>query len=287
MDANSISRRTFLALAGTLPLAMRTRAAAKVPVGIELYSVRDFLVKDLPGTVRAVAKIGYEVVEFYSPYYDWTPSKASEVRRLLDELGIRCLSTHNSSNALAPDGLQKAIELNQIIGSKSIVMASAGEITTADGWKAVADRLNAAAEKLKPLGMTTGFHNHAAEWKPIDGKRPMDILASSTTKDVVLQLDVGTALEAGTDPVAWINANPGRIKSMHCKDWSPTGGYEVVFGEGAAPWSKIFEAAESTGGIEHYLIEQEAGPDGHGRSHSSRKIAMGRGRNTRSRTNTD
>jgi sugar phosphate isomerase/epimerase len=259
MDATSISRRTFLALAGTLPLTMRPRAAGKVPVGIELYSVRDFLAKDLAGTVRAVAKIGYEVVEFYSPYYDWTPSKASEVRKLLDELGIRCLSTHNSSSALAPDGLQKAIELNQIIGSTSIVMASAGEVTTVDGWKAVADRLNAAAEKLKPLGMTTGFHNHASEWKPIDGKRPMDILASSTTKDVVLQLDVGTALEAGADPVAWINANPGRIKSMHCKDWSPTAGYSVVFGEGTAPWQKIFDAAEATGGIEHYLIEQEAG----------------------------
>ena len=261
MDATTLSRRTFLALAGTLPLAMRPRAAGKVPVGIELYSVRDFLAKDLEGTVRAVAKIGYEVVEFYSPYYDWTPGKASEVRKLLDDLGIRCLSTHNGSNALAPEGLQKAIELNQVIGSKSIVMASAGEVPTADGWKAVADRLNAAAEKLKPLGMTTGFHNHAAEWKAVDGKRPMDILASSTTKDVVLQLDVGTALEAGTDPVAWINSNPGRIKSMHCKDWSPNGGYAVVFGEGAAPWPKIFEAAESVGGIEHYLIEQEAGPE--------------------------
>jgi sugar phosphate isomerase/epimerase len=260
MTPTPLSRRTFLALAGTLPLAMRTRAAGKVPVGIELYSVRDFLAKDLPGTVRAVAKIGYEVVEFYSPYYDWAPSKASEIRRLLDDLGIRCLSTHNSSSALAPEGLQKAIELNQIIGSKSIVMASAGEIKTADGWKAIADRLNAAADKLKPLGMTTGFHNHAAEWKPVEDKRPMDILASSTSKDVVLQLDVGTALEAGTDPVAWINANPGRIKSMHCKDWSPTDGYAVVFGEGVAPWTKIFEAAEATGGIEHYLVEQEAGP---------------------------
>jgi sugar phosphate isomerase/epimerase len=260
MDAPTISRRTFLTLAGTLPLAVRTRAAGKVPVGIELYSVRDFLAKDLAGTVRAVAKIGYEVVEFYSPYYDWTPSKASEVRKLLDELGIRCLSTHNSSSALAADGLQKAIELNQIIGSKSIVMASAGEVTTIGGWKAVADRLNAAAEKLKPLGMTAGFHNHAVEWKPVDGTRPMDILASSTTRDVVLQLDVGTALEAGTDPVAWIAANPGRIKSMHCKDWSPSSGYAVVFGEGVAPWQKIFDAAETTGGIEQYLIEQEAGP---------------------------
>ena len=261
MTRGSMSRRLFLALFGAAPLTFARPTRQEIPVGLELYSVRDELGKDLVGTVRAVAKMGYAVVEFYSPYYDWTPGKASQVRKLLDDLGIRCLSTHNGSNALAPEGLQKAIELNQIIGSKSIVMASAGEVPTAEGWKAVADRLNAAAEKLKPLGMTTGFHNHAAEWKPVDGKRPMDILASSTTKDVVLQLDVGTALEAGTDPVAWINSNPGRIRSMHCKDWSPNGGYAVVFGEGAAPWPKIFEAAESVGGIEHYLIEQEAGPE--------------------------
>ncbi len=261
MHSPAVSRRTFLTLAGALPLVARARAASNIPVGIELYSVRDALAKDLPGTVRAVAKMGYEVVEFYSPYYEWTPSKASEVRKLLDELGIRCLSTHNSSTVFAPDGLQKAIELNQMIGSRSIVMASAGEVSGVDGWKAVADRLNAAAEKLAPLSMTAGFHNHAAEWRPVDGKRPMDILASSTSKNVVLQLDVGTAVEAGTDPVAWINANPGRIKSMHCKDWAADGrGYTVVFGEGDAPWQKLFEAAEATGGIEHYLIEQEAGP---------------------------
>ena len=244
-----------------MPLAARAAlAASKASVGLELYSVRGFLMKDLMGTVRGVAAMGYPEVEFYSPYLQWTPQYAADVRKLLDELNVKCPSTHNGANAIVGDELSKAIELNKAIGSKAIIVASPGPLKTADDFRGLADRLNAAAERLRPLGMVTGFHNHAMEWKPLDGERPMDILASSTTKDVVLQLDVGTALEAGTDPVAWINANPGRIKSMHCKDWSPTGGYAVVFGEGAAPWPKIFEAAESVGGIEHYLIEQEAGP---------------------------
>ena len=256
----TLSRRTFLTMAGTLPLWARAARAASVPVGIELYTVRDALAKDLMGTVRAVAKLGYQIVEFYSPYYSWTPSQASDVRKLLDDLGIQCRSTHNDNKVFTPEGIQKAIELNQIIGSKYVVMASPGQVSTADSWKQVADRLNTGAEKLKPLGMFAGYHNHGAEWQAVEGKRPMDILATNTDKSVALQFDVGTCVASGADPFAWITSNPGRIKSMHCKDWSPNGGYAVVFGEGAAPWPKIFEAAESVGGIEHYLIEQEAGP---------------------------
>jgi len=256
-----VSRRTFLGLAAALPYAIRASAAQrKVPVGIELYSVRDLLAKDLPGTVTAVAKLGYEVVEFYSPYFEWTPQHAKDVRKLMDDLGIRCLSTHNSPASIAPEGIQKAIELNQILGSRDIIVASAGKVTDINGWKAFGARLNEAAEKLKPAGMFTGFHNHQTEWRPIEGQRPMDVLAASTTKDVILQFDVGTCVEVGADPVAWIKANPGRIKSLHCKDWAPGKGYGVLFGEGVAPWPAIFAAAESVGGVQHYLIEQEEGP---------------------------
>jgi sugar phosphate isomerase/epimerase len=111
--------------------------------------------------------------------------------------------------------------------------------------------------------MSTGFHNHQTEWKEVEGKRPMDVLAAGTPKDFVLQFDVGTCLEAGVDPIGWIKANPGRIRSMHCKDWSKDKGYAVAFGEGDAPWKQIFAAAEAGVGIEYYLIEQEiAGPEG-------------------------
>lgn len=257
-----ISRRTFLSLAGALPFAASALHAfqpqGNVPVGLELYSVRNSLMKDLPGTVTEVAKLGYQVVEFYSPYFQWTTAQAKDVRKLLDDLGIKCRSTHNGRPSFTEEGLKKAIELNQIIGSTSIVLAGPGQVSGVDGWKALTDTLAKASEQLRPLQMTAGFHNHQLEWKPVDGQRPMDIIAKGTPKDFVLQLDVGTAVEVGVDPVEWIKANPGRIRSMHCKDWAAGGrGYGVAFGEGDAPWKRIFEAAESAGGIEFYLIEQE------------------------------
>lgn len=230
-----------------------------IPVGLELYSVRNELKQDLMGTVRGVAKMGYEGVEFFSPYFEWTPAYAKDVRKLLDDLNIRCFSTHNDARSFAPEKLSHAIELNQIIGSKFIVMASPGRVNGLDGWKGVADRLNEAAAKMKPQGLRAGYHNHLAEFKPVDGKLPMEVIAAHTSKDVMLQFDTGPCLEAGVDPVAWIEKNPGRIGSMHVKDWAPgpDKGYNVLLGEGVGPWKKIFQAAEKTGGIEYYLIEQE------------------------------
>jgi sugar phosphate isomerase/epimerase len=266
MKSHDLSRRTFLALAGAMPFAASLLAQMKkVPVGIELYSVRGELKKDLKATVTAVAKMGYEVVEFYSPYLDWTPDAAKDIRKLLDDLGIKCLSTHNGAQTVRAEALPKAIELNQIIGSKSIIVASAGKIVDVDGWKAFAATLTAAADQLRPLGMTTGFHNHQVEWRPVGDTRPMDILAAGTPKDFVLQLDAGTCVEAGADPVAWIKAHPGRIKSIHLKDWGKGEGrgYAVAFGEGDVQWKPLLAAAEATGGVEFYLIEQEhAGPGG-------------------------
>lgn len=240
------------------------QAGKKIPVGIELYSVRGELKKDQNAAVTAVAKMGYQVVEFYSPYFDWTPDQAKQVRTLLDGLGIKCLSTHNSPSAISPENIAKAIDLNQTIGSRNIIVASAGKTAGADGWKTFAGTLATAQEKLSGAGMSTGFHNHQVEWKPLEGgQRPMDILAANTPKDVVLQLDCGTCVEAGADPVAWIKANPGRIKSLHLKDWGAGKGYGVAFGEGDVPWKALLDAAESVGGAEYYLIEQEvAGADG-------------------------
>jgi sugar phosphate isomerase/epimerase len=257
-----LSRRAFLAATLASPFVAAVSAAEKPALGLELFSVREELAKDLFGTVRTVAKIGYEAVEFFSPYYQWEPAYAKQVRQLLDEVGLRAPSTHNGANVFTPDGLKKAIELNQIIGSNLIVMASAGRgVATLDDWKRVAERLTAASETLRPLGMRAGFHNHQLEFTAIDGTRPMDVLARHTPQDVVLQLDVGTCVHAGQDPVAWIKANPGRITSIHCKDWAPgegeNKGYHVLTGEGAAPWKAIRAAAESVGGVETYLIEQE------------------------------
>jgi len=259
MASTSITRRSFLAVAAMLPWALAARASSSIPVGLELYSVRDELKRDPEGTVRAVAQMGYQGVEFYAPYFDWTEQQTKQIRKLLDDLGIRCFSTHNSEEYLHPENIQKTRDRNLILGARYVVQASSKPQTGLDGWKTVAAGLNTAAEQLEPAGLKAGYHNHQPEFTPIEGKRPIEILAQETKPSLMLQLDIGTCLEAGSDPVAWIRANPGRIRSMHCKDWSPdpAKGYSVLFGEGTADFKNIFAAGENGGGVEYYLIEQE------------------------------
>ncbi len=274
--SSSLSRRTFLALSGAIPAALgahvkniqaapeppRPQSAAtnKRPIGLELYSVRGELGRDLPNTLKTVAGYGYQVVEFYSPYFKWTPAYAKEVRTQMDGLGLRCYSTHNGFESFTPgDNLSHAIELNHILGSRYIVLASApGRTSGVDGWKRLSEKLTAAVESLKPHGLSAGYHNHQAEWAKLEnGQRILEVIAANTPKEFVLQLDVGTCEEAGVDPVAWVKANPGRIKVMHLKDWAPDKGYRVLFGEGVTHWKELLAAAESVGGLEFGLIEQE------------------------------
>jgi sugar phosphate isomerase/epimerase len=242
-----------------MPWVLSARAAKSIPTGLELYSVREGLKKDPEGTVRAVAQMGYQGVEFYAPYSEWSESQTKQMRKLLDDLGIRCFSTHNDSPFLSPEKISRTRDMNLILGSKYVVMAWSDPKPGLDGWKAIADELNAAADHLEPSGLRAGYHNHELEFTPVESQRPIEIIAKNTKPSIMLQLDVGTCLKAGADPVGWIRTNPGRIRSLHLKDWSPdpAKGYTVLFGEGAAPWKKIFEAAESAGGVEYYLIEQE------------------------------
>jgi sugar phosphate isomerase/epimerase len=258
--AMSLTRRSFLALSAALPFALKAGAlSSSIPIGLELYSVRDALAKDPNGTVRAVAQLGYRCVEFYAPYFAWSESQAKDMRKLLDELGVRCYSTHNDEDYFGAEKIKHARDLNKILGSRYMVMAYTEPKGGIDGWKAIADKLNSAADQLASSGLKPGYHNHDVEWRPVEGVRPMDILAKNTQPSIMLQLDVGTCIEAGSDPVAWIGANPGRIRSLHLKDWShdPAKGYKVLFGEGDAKWKDIFAAAESVGGVEYYLLEQE------------------------------
>ncbi len=259
MTPHILSRRSFLAISAAMPWALSARAAKSIPAGLELYSVRDELKKDPEGTVRAVAQMGYQGVEFYAPYFEWPESQTKQMRKLLDDLGIRCFSTHNDSSYLSTEKIGRARDMNLILGSNYVVMASSDPKPGLDGWKAIADALNVAADRLESSGLKAGYHNHQREFIPVENQRPIEILAKNTKPSIVLQLDVGTCLEAGSDPVAWIRANPGRIRSLHLKDWSPepAKGYAVLFDEGAAQWKNIFEAAESAGGVEYYLIEQE------------------------------
>ena len=256
----TLTRRSFLAASAMLPWALKAGGFShSIPIGLELYSVREALKEDPQGTVRAVAKLGYQCVEFFAPYFEWSETQTKDMRKLLDDLGVRCYSTHNDEKYFNAENINRARDLNLILGCKYMVMASSNPKAGVDGWKAIADELNAAAETLAPSGLKPGYHNHQPEFKTVDGVRPIEILAKHTKPSIMLQLDVGTCLDAGGDPVAWIRANPERIRSLHLKDWSsdPAKGYKVLFGEGSADWKGIFTAAESVGGVEYYLLEQE------------------------------
>src|ERR1051325_9679531 len=155
------SRRTFFAKSGLIsatvaaggilstkgvePGPNQSSNPRKVRVGLELYSVRGEMDHDLPKTLTEVAKMGYEVVEFYAPYFKWTPPYAKEVRAQMDDLGIRCYSTHNGFESFTPgDNFSHAIELNQILGARYIVLASAPGRNGVDGWKNLCEKLTSA-----------------------------------------------------------------------------------------------------------------------------------------------
>src|SRR5260370_15016577 len=164
MPPCTLSRRSFLTLSAMLPWALSVRASTSIPLGLELYSVRDELKKDPEGTVRAVAQMGYQGVEFYAPYFEWSENQTKQMRKLLDDLGIRCFSTHNDSSFLGPEKIGRARDMNLILGSKYVVMASAKPKPGPDGWKAVADSLNVAADQLDASGLRAGYHNHHLEF---------------------------------------------------------------------------------------------------------------------------
>src|SRR5712691_4763032 len=133
MTPHTLSRRSFFAFSATLAWALSVRAAKSIPASLELYSVREELKKNPEGAVRAVAQMGYQGVEFYAPYFEWSESQAKQMRKLLDDLGIRCLSTHNNSSYLSPEKIGRARDLNLILGSTYVVMASAEQNLRADG----------------------------------------------------------------------------------------------------------------------------------------------------------
>jgi sugar phosphate isomerase/epimerase len=264
MTGDALSRRTFLALAGAVPLASALGHAAepparkKIPVGLEMYTLKDEEQKDRFAALRAVAKMGYEGVEFWGPYFEWTPAYAKEIKTLLDDLGIVCFSTHTRPAYWTDEHFPHVIELNKILASRYVVMDHAPESPTLEGWKRNAAMLTKGYETLKPLGIGAALHNWTTEWRMCEGQRPIDFLAANTPPGFAFQIDLGTALGERGDPVAFVKANPGRIKSYHLKDYSADRSKRgLLIGEGDAPWKEIFDAAETVGGVEYYLVEQE------------------------------
>ncbi len=259
-----LTRRQFVktgsAVAAITSLGMLNRCAPKqapaktIPVGVQLYSVRSEMAKDVPGTLEAMSKVGFKGVEF-AGFFDY---EAKDLRQLLDDNGLVCCGSHTPINTLADDLFDATIEYNKILGNKYIIVPWIAEQDrkTIDDWKKIAEKFNAWAEKLKAEGMFIGYHNHDFEFTAIDGQLPWDVFAQNTSSDVILQLDTANCGHGGADPLATLKRYPGRTKTIHLKEFSSTN-ENAILGEGDVPWKEVLAFCETQGGTEWYIIEEE------------------------------
>jgi len=262
-NSSHLTRRDFLktTAAGTVALmagaALPLRAARKdIPIGVQLWSVRQTAAADVPGTLAGIKKIGYDGVEFAGAASGYFNKEAKELRQLLDDNGLQALGTHLQLNYFTDDKIEATIEYTQVLGIKFIGIASM-RASTIDDWTKAVDTFNAVAEKLKPHGMEIGFHNHTEEFEPIDGVVPLELFFSKTSKDVFMQLDIGHCIKVA-DPLYYLNKFPGRARSVHVKDWNPETKSNIP-GEGDVKWPEVLEACEIVAGTEVYIIEEESG----------------------------
>jgi sugar phosphate isomerase/epimerase len=252
------SAATILTAGAAAELAAKLAAAdsgRKIPVGLQLYSIRHDCEKDLPGSVKAVAKMGYKGVEF-AGYYG---RDAKTLRTMLDDLGLKCCGTHTGIDTLLGDNLSRTIEFNKILGNPYLIVPGLpGKYTKSrQAWRDTADLFNEMAEKVKPHGMRVGYHNHTIEFKELEGELPWDTFFSRTRKEVIMQFDTGNAMHGGGDATIYLKRYPGRAATVHLKPFSKAKP-NALMGDDELPWPEIFELCETTGGTEWYIIEYES-----------------------------
>jgi sugar phosphate isomerase/epimerase len=234
----------------------------RIPIGLQLYSVRRDCGKDIDASLKQVADMGFEGVEF-AGYYKYK-SDAKGLKKKLDELGLKAAGTHIGANSFAGDKLKATIEFHQTIGCQFLIVPGDGRFTHPEKSKEFADLMNKAAAELKPLGLFCGYHNHTKEFKKHEDKTYWDLFAERTSKDVILQQDVGWTKTAGLDPAALVRRYPGRTRTTHFKASTSKGAKDLkhFIGQDAVDWKPVITACYEVGGTEWFTVEQEAYPDG-------------------------
>lgn len=259
------TRRDFLktssaAVAAACIAGKLNAAPLKMPIGLQLYTVRDLLPKDFDGTLAKVRSAGYTVVEA-AGYYKKT---APEFKAAMDKAGLRCVSTHHPMRELSPK-LDELIEYGKALGLAYIVCPSPtrkdpamkGALNLAD-WRWVAGELNRIGEKIKAAGMVFGYHNHGPEFGKENGVVFYDeLLRLTDPKLVVFEMDCGWVMSAGRNPIDYLSKTPERFPLLHIKDVEreADGKYRShVLGTGKADYAPIIRMAT---GLKQYFVEQE------------------------------
>jgi sugar phosphate isomerase/epimerase len=261
------SRRSFLKASAALAAAACAGADRlmgehlHMPIGLQLYSVRNLLPKDFEGTLNQLAAAGYKEVEA-AGYFDKT---AADFGNALNKAGLKCVSTHHQLTQLKTQ-FNQLIEYGQALGLDYIICSWAGVHRdptrkgdlNLDDWRYVADQFNTIGEKVKAAGMTFGYHNHIVEFGTENGVVFFDELLKRTDpKMVVFEMDCGWVVGGGHNPVEYLSKFPERFPLLHVKDMvkQPDGKLrDVVMGKGTFDYKSIFRAAT---GLKHYFIEQE------------------------------
>ncbi|MEP6812043.1 MAG: sugar phosphate isomerase/epimerase [Actinomycetota bacterium] len=221
-------------------------------VGLMLYTLREECAADFEGTLRAVAEIGYEGVELF----DLHGRLAADVRSVLDELGLEVAGRHAGLDAIRADLPELAAEL-AVLGSDRLVLSWIDPPASAADAQAAVTTIAGAAQQVRDAGLRFGFHNHWAELEPFEDGSVLDSLLALSANELWLELDLGWAWVAGTDPVELLERARGRSPLVHVKDFRSREGREFcAVGDGAVGYDRVLPAALATG-IEWLLVEQD------------------------------
>ena len=223
----------------------------KIPLALQAYSLRHLFPTQPLNALRSIKEMGFDGVEFYGGFF-----KPAFYRALLEETGLVCCGWHTPIDNLEGEKFGPTVELNLAVGSRFLCVPWFNA-DTVDGWKRFADRLNAAAEKLRPFGLRTGYHCHAHEFRPVEGRIPWEIVAENTESSVVLQLDTGNAFSGGADPVAVLKRFPGRNQTIHWKPWSKQALFITPAGSFDHDWAALLKWCETEGRTDWVVFEYE------------------------------
>ena len=237
-----------------------------IPIGLQLFSVRGEVARDLPATLKAVADIGYQGAEpwgYNGQSLDWQGLSAHDLRHLYDDNGLICCGIHLTTDALQGDNLARTIEFNRTLGNNFLIVAwDKDRMSSRDGALELATILNDTAEKLQTENMFTGYHAHGFDFEMVDGEIAWNILFANTRPEVIMQLDIGNCADGGGDPIATLRSFPNRARSVHLKDFGGPSPSSVI-GEGKADWTEIFRLCQTTQNTQWYVVE-EGSADGTG-----------------------
>jgi sugar phosphate isomerase/epimerase len=256
----TISRRTVLGIGAAALLAKADPLG--MPIGCQVYPVRDALAKDFDGTLRQLAAIGYRRIEMCSPpgyvssgFGPLADMKAAAMRQRIEAAGLRCESCHYGFRELQ-ENLDDRLAFAKELGLKQMVLSTFGLAATATmaDWAKAAGVLNGIGERVRKAGMQLGFHNHTGEFKEIDGVLIYDALMQHLDASLVKMQFQVSVVSLGFEAAPFFAKYPGRFLSLHLADWSAAEKKQVPIGAGVVDWKKLFAAAK-TGGIRNYFVE--------------------------------